>query len=191
MARRNEGMSFSIVIPRPENRLDLVLKEHELTHYKTRKILDSLTKQNYYWKNMEKFIHNTISVCDICIRHDQIMKIDNSATALTIDNIFDRWSIDIVGGLPLTDEGYSSMLVVVEYLTKFAWAFPLRTKSAPEITAHLTTLICTFGPPLCLFSDCGKEFLNMLVDQLCLKFRIIKRHTSSHKPNLARALAKS
>ena len=43
MARRNEGMSFSIVIPKPENRLDLVLKEHELTHYKTRKILDSLT----------------------------------------------------------------------------------------------------------------------------------------------------
>jgi len=185
MARRNENMSFSLTIPKPDDRLELVLKEHELTHYKTRKILESLTKKNYFWKNMEKFIHDTISVCDICIRHDLVVKIENPAAALNIENIFDRWGIDIVGGLPLTDEGYSSMLVVVEYLTKFAWAFPLKTKSAPEIAAHLTTLICTFGPPLCLLSDSGKEFLNMLVDQLCLKFNIIKRHTSSYNPKVS------
>ena len=129
---------------------------------------------------MEKFIHDTISVCDICIRHDQIIKLDDPAVALNIDNIFERWGIDIVNGLPLTDEGYCSMLVVVEYLTKFAWAFPLRTKSAAEIAAHLTTLICTFGPPSCLLSDSGKEFLNIIVNQLCTRFHIIKRHTSSY-----------
>ena len=182
LARRNEGMSFTITIPKPENRLDLVLKEHELTHFKTKKILDSLTKQNFYWKNMEKFIHDAISICDICIRHDQVVKVENPAAALTIDNVFDRWGIDIVGGLALTDEGYCSILVVVEYLTKFAWAFPLKTKSASEIAAHLTTLICPFGPPLCLLSDSGKEFLNMLVDQLCARFNIIKRHTSAYNP---------
>ena len=171
MARRNEEMSFSITIPKPEDRINLVLKEHELTHYHTRKIYDSLTAQNYYWKNMEKFIHDTISVCDICIRHDQIIKLDNPAVALNIDNIFERWGIDIVNGLPLTDEGYCSMLVVVEYLTKFAWAFPLKTKSAAEIAAHLTTLICTFGPPSCLLSDSGKEFLNIIVNQLCTRLK--------------------
>jgi len=40
MARRNDKMSFSIMIPKPEDRLNLVLKEHELTHYHTIKIYD-------------------------------------------------------------------------------------------------------------------------------------------------------
>ena len=110
-------MSFSLTIAKPDDQLELVLKEHELTHYNTRKILELLTKKNYFWKNMERFIHYTISVCDICIRHELSMKIENPAAALNIEKIFDRWGIDIVGGLPLTDEGFSSMLVVVEYLT--------------------------------------------------------------------------
>ena len=74
------------------------------------------------------------------------------------------------------------MLVVIEFLTKYAWAFPLKHKSAEEIAAHLTTLICTFGPPGCLLSDQGKEFLNIVVNKLCQKFNIIKRNTSSYNP---------
>ena len=31
---------------------------------------------------------------------------NHHATAFPIDNIFDRWGIDIVGGLPITKQGY-------------------------------------------------------------------------------------
>ncbi len=44
--------------------------------------------------------------------------------------------MDMVMGLPTTNEGYHAKLVVVEYLTKFAWAIPLITKSAEEIVKH-------------------------------------------------------
>jgi hypothetical protein len=110
--------------------------------------------------------------------------INNPATALNIDNIFDRWGIDITGGLPVTDEGFHAVLTVVEYLTKFAWAFPLKTKSADEIVKHLQTLICTFGPPGTLLSDAGREFINMIVAKLCEKFAIIKRTTSAYNPRV-------
>jgi hypothetical protein len=47
--------------------------------------------------------------------------------------------MDIEMGLPVTIEGYHAILVLIEYLTKFAWAFPLKTKSAEEFVKHLST----------------------------------------------------
>ena len=107
---------------------------------------------------MNKDIEKIVATCEVCLKHDKVPIVNNQANATHIDNIFDRWGIDVVNGLPLSEHGYSSILVVVEYLTKFAWAFPLKHKSAQEIAQHLTTLICSFGPPKTLLSDQGKEF---------------------------------
>ena len=104
--------------------------------------------------------------------------------ALSIDNIFDRMGIDLTGGFPFTKEGYHAVLTVVEYLTKFAWASLLKTKSAEEIFKHLQTLFCTFGPPNTILSDAGREFINMIVEKLCARFSIIKRTTSSYNQRL-------
>ena len=131
---------------------------------------------------MIKDIINVINRCEICIKYDKIKLINNPATAMHVDNYFDKMSIDIKGGLHTTEDGNSSMLVVVEYLTKFALAFPLKHKSADEIAGHLTKLICTFGLPGCLLSNQGKKFLNLLVKKVCENFKIIKRTTSSYNP---------
>ena len=182
MARKNRDHEFTITIPKPENREEIILKEHELQHSKSGKIVYNLSSKNIFWKNMEKQIDDLISLCEVCIRYDKIIRQDNPATAIHIDNIFERWGLDVVSGLPLSKEGYSAILVVIEYLTKFPWAFPLKHKSAEEIAGHLMKLICTFGPPNCLLSDQGKEFLNIVVQTLCEKFGIIKRNTSSYNP---------
>ena len=184
VARNNVKNLFDITIPRLEERLDIVLKEHELGHPKVEKIKQALDLKKIFWKNMRKFIDDVISQCDICIKHERLKLVNNPALALNIDNIFDRMGMDIVMGLPTTHDGYHAILVVVEYLTKFAWAFPLKTKSAEEIVKHLTSLICTWGPPNCLLSDMGKEFLNMIVNKLCDRFQIIRRHTSSYNPRV-------
>ena len=127
LARLNSNDEFDITIPKPEHRQEIVLKEHELGHPKGEKIEQSIRSKKIMWKNMRKFIDDLISLCDICIKHEKIKATNNPAMALNIDNIFDRWGIDITGGLPVTKEGYHAFLTVVEYLTKFAWAFPLKT----------------------------------------------------------------
>jgi hypothetical protein len=63
--------------------------------------------------------------------------------------------------------------------------FSSKTKSAEEIVKHLTTLICTWGPPNCPLSDMGKEFLNIIVNKLYELFQIIRRHTSLADENPA------
>jgi len=178
MARKNSTLEFNLTVPKPELRESIILKEHELSHTKAGKIHSSLSSQNIYWRNMTKFIETVVSKCSICLKYDKFKQINDTALATSIDGIFDRIGIDLESGLPVSKEGFSSILVIVEFLSKFAWAFPIKTKSVEEITSNLVKFVCNYGPPKCIISDQGKEFINSMVKGLCDKLDIIKRTTS-------------
>ena len=55
-ARLNKKTEFEYKIPRPEDRRELVLREHELGHPKAEKIEEALRAKKIYWKNMRKYI---------------------------------------------------------------------------------------------------------------------------------------
>ena len=56
--------------------------------------------------------------------------LDHPALAIPINDVMERVGIDLVLGLPLTDDGYNGVLVITEYLSKFAYAVPIKSKSA-------------------------------------------------------------
>ena len=71
--------------------------------------------------------------------------------------------------LPLIEDGYHGCLVITEYLTKYPWAVPIKSKTAIEIAKHLFHFISIFGPQKkCCRNDEGSEFKNNLVDTLII-----------------------
>ena len=44
-------------------------------------------------------------------------------------------------GLPLTDQGYKGVMIVTDYLTKFPFAVPIKSKIALEIAEQLFLII--------------------------------------------------
>ena len=132
---------------------------------------------------MIKDIKKVIATCHTCIRHQPRAPIIHSAIALEVNGIFERVGIDLVGGVPTTTEGYTGILVITEYLTKYPYAVPIRTKTAEEIARELFIYISLFGPPKELLSDQGREFLNRIVDQLAKVCGAERRVTSPYKPN--------
>jgi transposase InsO family protein len=73
-------------------------------------------------------------------------------------------------------------MVITEYLTKYPYAVPVRTKTAEEISRKLWIFITMFGPPKIMGSDKGKEFVNQLVTQLCNACGIEHKVTSAYHP---------
>jgi hypothetical protein len=55
--------------------------------------------------------------------------------------------MDLIFGLPVTDEGYTGNIVITEYETKFPYAVPIKTKSSTEIAEKLFEYVSLFGPP--------------------------------------------
>ena len=109
MCRKSIEDDFTIEIPRPEMRAEIIKKEHELSHFKPQHIYDNLINKMYFWKNMMRDITEICGVCEVCLKYDKQKLVNAPANALHIDSIFDRWGIDIVGGLPETKEGYRSI----------------------------------------------------------------------------------
>jgi hypothetical protein len=75
-----------------------------------------------------------------------------------------RISIDLIGPLDLTTEGYQYTLVMIDYFTKWAVVAPLKTKTGEEVAeAIYLKWYCTFGIPYEIQTDQGNEFTNIIL----------------------------
>uniref|UniRef100_A0A914Z3M8 Integrase catalytic domain-containing protein n=1 Tax=Panagrolaimus superbus TaxID=310955 RepID=A0A914Z3M8_9BILA len=70
--------------------------------------------------------------------------------------------------MPLSEEGYKYILVIVDHFTKFAAAWPLKTKSAEEVASKFLENWCLREVrfPYHIIFDMGLEFDNKLMDRI-------------------------
>ncbi|KAL6416804.1 hypothetical protein ACFW04_014830 [Cataglyphis niger] len=82
---------------------------------------------------------------------------------VTVRGYDDLWQADVVEMRPYArlNKGHNYILTVIDALSKYAWAVPLKNKSANEITRALSKI--TRNSKRCpknLQTDKGKEFYN-------------------------------
>lgn len=168
-------------VPPFEERKQLIEQAHLLGHFQA-KSTELRLREQYFWPNMSKDVQQVIDNCLPCLKHVRARVVEGESHSLPVTEVFDRVGIDCVFGLPTTNTGYTGILVLTEYLTKFPYAVPIKTKSAPEIAKHLLHFISLFGPPKVLLSDQGREFLNEIVDHLSKASGIERKVTSAYHP---------
>ena len=111
-------------------------------------------------------VRKHIQHCDICQKHKKTSTVE-SLHPLPVGRPFDRVGIDLLQ-LPLTPLGNKYIVVATDYLTKWVEARALPNKTASMVAGFLyEDIICRHGAPRELLSDQGKEFTNILVDQIC------------------------
>lgn len=171
-----------LVIPKKEERLNLIKVEHDYGHYAAESTTNRIKLDGYIWFKIDDDVKNYVSKCIKFHKFNKVKKYSAPALALPIKGIFDRIGIDLVSGLPLTSDGYKGIMVITEYLSKYPYAVPIRSKSADEIAEKLWVYISIFGPPKELLSDNGKEFLNKVIDRLLAFSGVERRITSKYSP---------
>ena len=71
---------------------------------------------------------------------------------------FAQWGMDLVG--PLSGANKCFLMVLTEYLTKWAEVYPIPNKKTTTVFKCLKKLIGRFGVPKTIISDQGREFCN-------------------------------
>jgi len=168
-------------IPLKEHRNKIIEQNHLLCHFGAQTTFDRIEKE-YYWKNMMKQIEEYIKKCLPCIRNNSMIPLNHPAKATIIRNLFDRIAMDISGGFPESKNGYTKILIIVEYLSKLIKVYALKTKSAEEIAEKLWLWITTYGPPKEILTDQGTEFLNNVIEKMINKIGVERRITSPYSP---------
>ena len=95
----------------------------------------------------------------------------------------DMVAIDILSGLPTATDGSTCILVVVDYMTKWAEAFPLPNEEAHTcMSALYNGFFSRFGMPTQLHSDQGRNFESKLVAELVKLTGIRRTRTTPFHP---------
>ena len=94
--------------------------------------------------------------------------------------IDETWQADLVEMLPYAREnnGCKYLLTVIDIFSKYAWAVPVKSKSGPDVTAAMQSVLVQGRVPKNLHTDEGKEFYNVHFKDLMQRFDI--NHYSTH-----------
>jgi transposase InsO family protein len=76
--------------------------------------------------------------------------------------------MDIIVGLPHTQEGYNSIWVIMHTLTKVAHFIPVKTtySGAKLVELYMSRIVCLQGVPKKIVSDRGSQFTSKFWEKL-------------------------
>ena len=151
-------------------------------------------KMKYRWTKMNNDISNFIKSCDSCQRNKisrQNVRQPMEITT-TSNRAFERIALDIVGPLPLSENGNRFILTLQDDLTKFSQAYPIPNHEAETIAkVFVTQFICKFGIPDSILTDQGSDFKSKLLKTIANLFKIKQLHTTAYHPQSNGALERS
>lgn len=145
----------------------------------------SFIKSRYFWPKMRRDIKKYVISCPKC----QKRKVQNKRTQGYIhplpiaENIFDIIGIDLITKLPRTYNGYNTILVCTDNLSKFVVTAPLRNETAPAIIhAFFNHVVAVHGCPKLVISDRGPNISGEESRDFFRLFGIKRNLTSSYHP---------
>ncbi|VFQ77719.1 unnamed protein product [Cuscuta campestris] len=116
--------------------------------------------QGYFWPTMRKDCEEYVRKCPNCQQFQNIP--GRPATNYTpISSVipFSRWGIDIVGALPKGAGQARSIVVAIDYFTKWVESEPLAGITGRQMIDFVgTNILCRFGVPKQIISDNGTQF---------------------------------
>ncbi|RDX64782.1 Retrovirus-related Pol polyprotein, partial [Mucuna pruriens] len=139
-----------------------------------RKVLDC----GLYWPSIFRDAHQFVSTCEKCQkagmalnqRHEMLQQ------PILFCEVFDVWGIDFMGPFPVSN-GYSYILLAVDYVSRWVEAIPTRTNDAKVVVDFLK-----FGVPKALISDQGSHFCNRAMASLLQKYGVAHRIATAYHP---------
>ncbi|GJT00092.1 putative reverse transcriptase domain-containing protein [Tanacetum coccineum] len=144
---------------------DLIMHESHKTKYSihpgSSKMYQDL-KKLYWWPNMKAEIATYVSKCLTCAK---VKAEHQKPSGLLQQPEIPEWkwekiTMDFVSGLPRTPNGYDTIWVIVDRLTKSAHFLPMKkTDSMEKLTQlYLKEIVCRHGVPLSIISDRDSRF---------------------------------
>ena len=168
----------------PSVLIPTILKEmhDKLGHFGVQKTY-SFIKKYYFWPKMMRHIQSHVSSCSLCIRENSQREKYKLQTTEIPDQPFAKVGIDLIVDLDVSHSGNKNILVVVDHLTGFPIAVPLKNKEASTVVdAFYDKVILEHTAPHIILSDNGKEFVNETLTLLCDTFNIEHHYTSPYFP---------
>lgn len=145
-----------------------------------------LAERTFWWPSMKADIERFVKTCVHCQRN----KSSNRKPAGLLKPLpipGRRWecvSMDWITGLPVTEDKYDAIAVIVDKLTKMVRLAPCRTTDGALETAEmlLDVLFKSHGMPRTIISDRDPRFTSDLFKEICKHMRVKQAMSTAFRP---------
>ncbi|RXN37825.1 gag-pol fusion [Labeo rohita] len=182
--RRRRGEHFAKVVTSPEEANDVFVSLHASDqggHCGMEKTRDAISSR-FYWPGMEEDIRKWIAQCPECQARRSTLKEKKAYIPIEITEPLELVGMDLVGKLTPTKQGNQYICVMIDYFTKWTEAYPLKSKSANEVSDCILDFFYKFGAPKRILTDQGKKFVNKINFDLCESLGIKRSLCSPYHP---------
>ena len=166
------------------SRLDLVHEYHQGFGHASTRNLGDLFKYRYWWPTMKRDIGFWISTCPSCqLNINKSTKHHGEMHPLSVPKAFERWHIDFIGELPITQKGNKWIITAVDSLTNWPIARAVPYASAEETADFIyEEIMMRFGCPVEIITDRGSSFKSNLVKAYSARVGVKHKLTSAFHP---------
>lgn len=165
-----------------EKQQEILRREHSEGHHGANELYKRVWNSGKYWPGMMKQCEDLVANCKSCLAHNVAREGFHPAQSLRADGIWQHVAIDTIVGLPETDRGNKHVLVMVDVLSRYLVALPLKDMRMSTVADKLHEIMMFFGPPKILQSDNGTEYVNKLVAEVCTKGGVDHRRVAAYNP---------
>lgn len=179
---------WKIVVPK-NKRLSVFQSCHDdpqAAHLGTFKTVQRI-RELYYWPKLLQDTKKYVRRCHIC----SSQKVSSSARPGYMGQpkkVTFPWqyvSVDILGPLPRSKNGFSHLLLVSDYFTKFCLFHPLRKATAPAIEKFLEEQVfLVYGAPQILACDNGVQFTGHVFKRLADRYDVKIFYNARYHPQV-------
>lgn len=187
-SERSNLSDWKLVVPK-ENRGEIIQRCHDnplsahLGCFKTtQRILEY-----YYWPKMRIDIRTYIAKCEVCAgqKSPNVTKLGLMGKPKEVNFPFQLVSLDILGPLPRSRKGYTTLLVISDYFSKFVLILPMRKASAQKVAELVEQhLFHIFGVPQVILSDNGVQFTSQVFRNLVQRYNTRVWYTPRYHPQV-------
>jgi transposase InsO family protein len=141
-------------------------------------------KRQYKWPQMKQHVVLHVNSCLMCARRKSFGATKAPLQPLPpVVAVWERIAMDVVGPIQESNKGYRYILVISDYASRFVFTIPMKNQTAPTIARCLVDkLITKYGAPQAVLTDRGTNFLSVLVNEICVLFKIKQMRTTSYHP---------
>lgn len=171
-------LEWKILVPKPQT-YDIIRSCHDpstsahLGFYKTL----SRIRELYYWPKMRHQVLRYVRSCKVC----GAQKATNAARIGFMGKEKEAkfpWQIiavDLVGPLPRSKKGFTWLLVVGDWFSKYTLVHPLRTATAKNISNFIeNNVFLVYGVPQYVICDNAPNLSGRVLRDLCSQYRVQK-----------------
>lgn len=141
-------------------------------------------RQSCFWRGMKREIEEYIQSCSTCNRNKNCPRRKTALRKYHAGYPMERVHIDILGPFTPSDNNNVYILSMIDQFSKWIECAPLPEQTAQQVAEKFVDkFITTFGCPLHLHSDQGKQFESKLFQELCRILEIAKTRTTPYHPS--------